>query len=226
MPPMSAKPIDPHAPMVEILLLVAELAADGPGRTTSPAGSATSGKSAGSGKAGGVVDLDLAAPTESLKEDLAKLGLRGRWESCRKVQLSIAEGQSASLNLARSQPEITGVTTARFGRSNSIQYQNTGFSVSVQPRVDRSGIVAVEMSVNASRMGGGEEGVPIFVSPEGEKIASRPIHRVVSRSIVRVPKGKSVVVARLDGEERGRRGELVILLSARVAEPKAKGARE
>ena len=221
---MSDRPLDPRAPMVEIRMLVAELAADGAAKPSSPAGAAAAGggKAGGSGKPGGLVDLDLAASIETLKENLAKIGLRGRWESFRRVQLASADGQVASLNLGQSGPEITGVSMTQFGRTNMIMYQNTGFIVGVQPRVDRGGVVTVEVNVNGSRMGSGDEGVPIFISPEGEKIASHPVHQMLSRSIVRVPDGKTVLVARIGREEHGRRRELVILLSAQVSEPKAK----
>jgi len=221
----SAKPLDPHGPMVELRILVAELAAE---RAKKPAaaGPATAGaKSAGSAMPGGLVEMDLAAPTETLKQDLAKIGLQGRWESFYAVQLASADGQAASLNLGHSVPQITGVTQAQFGRFNSMQYHNTGFIVGVVPHVDPGGVVTVEVDVNNSRIGSDDEGVPIFAPLEGEKgerIVSHPIHQMLSRSVVRVPAGKTVVVVRAGREERGRGRELVILLSARVVEPKGK----
>jgi hypothetical protein len=220
---MPDKPLDPHAPMVEMRILVAELAADGAAKTAAAAGPAKAGgKPAGSAKPGGLVELDLTAPAESLKDDLAKIGFRGRWESFYSVQLASAEGQTAHLNLGQSRPYITGVTSTSFGRTNSISYHNTGFIVGVQPRVDRGGIVTVQVDVNGSRIGSGEEGVPMFVSPEGEKIVSHPVEQMISRSIVRVPQGKTIVVARVGREEQGRRREMVILLSAQVCKLKAK----
>jgi hypothetical protein len=212
----SDKPLDPKAPMVEIRVLVAELAT----AKTSPA--APGGKSAGSHRPGALVEVDLAAPTESLQENLAKIGLLGRWEWFHNAQISIADGQRALLHLGHSLPQITGMTTSQFGRANSIRYERTGCVVGVVPRVDREGIIAVEVNVENSRMGSGDEGVPAFTSPEGEKTLSHPFRIIGCREVVRVAAGKTVVVARAGREEQGRRRELVILLSAHILELKAK----
>jgi hypothetical protein len=48
------------------------------------------------------------------------------------------------------------------------------------------------------------------------------MHVLSWRSEVRVPEGKTVVLARVGRDEHGRRRELVILLSAQVSRPKAK----
>jgi len=217
---MSPEPLDPRAPTVGLRVLVAELAADLPWWKSPPPGQAPAGSLPAS-KLEGLVDLDLSASNEKLKEDLGKMGLRGRWESFRNVQLASAEGQVAYFQVGQSEPEIIGMTMTTFGRSNSIRYQNTGFVLGVQPHVDPGGIITVNVNVNASRIGSDEEGVPIWVSEKGETVTSRPVHTMVSRSVVRVPDGKTVAVAKVDRDVYGRRRGLIVFLSAQVVQAKS-----
>jgi len=212
---MSPEPLDPRAPTVGLRVLVAEPATDLPWWKSPPPGQAPAGSLPAS-KLEGLVDLDLSASNEKLKEDLGKMGLRGRWESFRNVQVSVAGGQVASLNIGQSEPEITGVTMTPFGRTNSVRYQNTGFLLGVQPHVDPGGIITVNVNVNASRIGSDDEGVPIWVSEKGETVAARPIHTTVWRGMVRVPDGKTVAVAKVDRDVYGRHRRLIVFLSAQV----------
>lgn len=219
MPRMSPGPLDPRAPTVGLRVLVAELAADAPGSKSPPPGTAPAGSAPG-GKLEGPVDLDLSASSETLKEALGKMGLRGRWESFRNLQLCAADGQVAYAQVGLSEPTITGFAMSLYGRTNSIQYQQTGFIVGVQPHVDPGGIVTVNVDFNASRLGSDEEGVPIAVLEKADTIASRPIHKMLSQSIVRVPDGKTVLIAKVSRDVGARRRELIVFLSAQVVKGK------
>ena len=228
---MSEKPLDPRAATVEMRLLVAESVADaGPGPLPSAAPAAGGGKprsvssktpsakpsASPSDKREGLVEIDLAASKEKIQEDLAKTGIRGRWEFFQRVQLAAADGQVAFVYIGRSEPQISGVAMSQFGRTNSVLFQNVGFIVGVQPHVGPGGVFTVHVDVSSSRGGSDDEGIPLSRF-SGETISSRPIHSIVSRSTVRVPSGKTVVVARMSTAAGGRNRELVILLSAQVA---------
>jgi hypothetical protein len=179
-----------------------------------------SGGSSAARNLSGPVEIDLAASNEKVKEALGKMGLRGPWEVFRRLELSSADGQAAYIDVGQSEPTITGVNITTFGRTNSLSYKNTGFIVGAQPNVGPSGTITVEVDVSASRQGSDDEGVPIAAPAEGETVKSLPVHQVLSRSIVRVPDGKTVVVAAIS-QAGARRRELVILLSARVVPRKA-----
>jgi hypothetical protein len=233
---MSAKPLDSRAATVEMRLLIAESVADaGPKPPPSAAPSTGGGKlriaspktpaakptASPSDKQEGLVEIDLTAPREKIQEELAKIGIRGRWESVRRVQLAAADRQGAFVDIGGSQPQIHAVHISQYGRTHSVQYLNAGSIIGVQPQVDPGGIISVDVDVKSSRIGSDDEGVPMSKLPSGETIASHPIHSIVSRSIVRVPDGKTVVVARMGSVEGGRHRDLIILLSAQVTKSKA-----
>jgi hypothetical protein len=214
MPGMTSEPLNPLAPMVRVRVLVAELAADVPG-SKSPAPSPAAGPPPGA-KLEGLVDLDLSASDERLKADLAKLGLRGRWEFFRNLQVSSAGGQVTSLHVGQSEPHITGVTVTQFGRTNSISHQHTGLVLGVQPHVVPGGIITVRVDLNLARSGSDEEGVPIAATEKTGTAVARPLHKVLSQSVVRIPDGKTVAVAKVESGAGGRRRMLVVFLSAQV----------
>jgi hypothetical protein len=232
------KPLDPRALMVALRVLVVELAPDADAKSSPLAAPPTSGSrkpdaksslpgqpaarplSADKEKPGGIVEIDLAASNEKLKADLGKMGLRGRWESFRRLQLAGVDGQVVSLNIGGREPMIHGSTITQFGRGNSIQYYNTGFIIAAQPHVDPGGIITVDLTVETARLGGEDDAIPISASSQGETIAAHPLHQASSRNTVRIPDGKTVMVAGASREAGGRRRELVILLSAQVIQLK------
>jgi len=215
MPGMTSEPLSPLAPTVRVRVLVAEFAADLPGSKSPAPSPAPAGPPPGV-KLEGLVNLDLSASDEKLKEDLARLGLRGRWDFFRNVQVSSADGQVTSFNIGQSAPQIMGVHVTDLGRTHSIQYVNTGFILGVKPHVDPGGIVTVDVHVNASRSGSDEEAVPIAKSERTGTIAARPLHQLLSRSVVRVPDGKTVAVARVENGTGARTRVAVVFLSAQV----------
>ena len=212
---MRSEPLNPLAPTVRVRVLVAELAADVPG-PKSPAPSLAPAGAPPAAKLEGLVDLDLSASGERLKENLASLGLRGRWEFFRNVQVSSAGGQVASLHVGQSEPHVSGVTVTQFGRTNSISHQNAGLVLGVQPHVGPGTIITVRVDVNLSRSGSDEEGVPIATAEKTGTVVARPVHKVVSQSVVRVPDGKTVTVSRVESGAGGRRRVLVVFVSAQV----------
>ncbi len=215
MPGMTSEPLNPLAPMVRVRVLIAELAADQAGSKSPAPNPAPAGPPPGA-KLEGLVDLDLSASDEKLKEDLGKMGLRGRWEFFRNLQVSSADGQVTSLNIGQSEPQIAGVTVTQFGRTNMIQYRNAGLVLGVQPHVGPGGIITARVDLNLSRSGSDEEGVPIATTEKTGTAVARPVHKVLSQSVVRVPDGKTVAVSKVESGAGGRRRVLVVFLSAQV----------
>lgn len=216
---LSPDPPDPRAPLVGLRVLVAELAAE-PAAGKPPATGHAPADPLPTVHPEGTVDLDLSASAERLKEDLGKMGLRGRWEVFCNVQLSVAAGQVACLKIEREEPEITGVHAGQFRQGHSIQYKNTGFTLGVKPNVDRGGILTVDVKLESGRIGSDAEGVPIWRPEKGDAVSARPLHTMSSRNVVRVRDGKTVAVTRADRSLRGERRVLVVFLSTHIIQSK------
>ncbi len=78
------------------------------------------------------------------------------------------------------------------------------------------GLVILEIDLNQSRQGQAEEGVVISKSSSGETIRYAPRITTTIHSVVKVPSGKTAVVAGAASQSGPRRSETLLLVSARV----------
>jgi hypothetical protein len=220
-----SEPPDPKSPMVAIQAVLVELVQDEPGAAVKqkPGSPAAEPKPAPAprGKSEfAVIDLDLAAPPETILAELRKLGVQGRLDVLNRVQLTTLDKQSASVQLTRHEPMIMGVTHTTFGTVNTTAQVSVGLLVGIEPRVAPGDVVVLQIDVNESRLGRTEEGVVLSTSKAGETIRQAPSVSITLRSTVRTPAGKTVVVAAAS-ESGPRRTETLLLVSARVLNVKS-----
>jgi hypothetical protein len=206
------RPIDPRAPLVSVQLVMAEVVPEA-GAKAGPEPQTQASSELARGLP--TLPLDLSAPSEKIIEELRKLGMRGRLDVFYRIQLTTADQQSASFHFGQSQPQIVGISLTTFGQTNNLQYTNTGLRVEIQPRV-AGGIVAMKVNLQDSRLGRGEEGVPISVPAKGETIRSAPIHEFTLQTTVNVPNGQTIVLSGLISEDGPRKRQLMVLLCPRI----------
>jgi hypothetical protein len=224
-PRQPSEPPDPRAPMVAIQAVLVELVQDEPGAAVKqkPGSPAAEPKPAPAprGKSEfAVIDLDLAAPPETILAELRKLGVQGRLDVLNRVQLTTLDKQSASVQLTRHEPMIMGVTHTTFGTVNTTAQVSVGLLVGIEPRVAPGDVVVLQIDVNESRLGRTEEGVVLSTSKAGETIRQAPSVSITLRTTVKTPAGKTVVVAAAS-ESGPRRTETMLLVSARVLNVKS-----
>jgi type II secretory pathway component GspD/PulD (secretin) len=205
------KPAEGRAPMVSVQMVMAELILEPAAKRERP-----SPQSSGSAKGGATISaLDLSAPDEKLREELRKLGIQGRFDVLYRINLAAADGQKTSLQLSGRQPQISGITMTQFGQTNNINMLNTGTTIEVQPRVAGE-VVSLTVSLEDSRLGPAEEGVPIAVPAKGETTRAAPIHNFSLRTAVNVPSGRTIVLSGLISEDGPRKRQRLILLCPRI----------
>jgi hypothetical protein len=206
------KPIDPRAPLVSVQLVIAEVVADaaeqaGP-KPQPPALSDL-------GKSPATLPLDLSVPSEKILEELRKLGLRGRLDVLYQIQLTTVDQQSASFQLGQRQPRVVGVSMSQFGQANSVDLLNTGLIVQIQPQV-AGGNVATKVTIEESRLGRAEEGIPVSVPSKGEPVRAAPVHSRTLQTAVNAPSGQTIVLSGTTAADGPRKRYLMILLCARI----------
>src|SRR5207237_493223 len=140
---------------------------------------------------------------------------QGRLAAVRHVRLTTLEGQPASLNSAEDRAMVmnrnvtaTGVVT------NSITRRNVGTKVEVLPRVGPDGQVNLDLHVEESRVVAAPAGAP------SESVALMSLKTAVS-----VPAGRAVLASGSEDDAKSGRPQTVVVVTARVAEPEATGAR-
>ena len=235
-----SEPPDPRAPMVTVQAVLVELVQDeaattGRGKEATAPGSgrdkdraewprkaespSPEGKSDPVARVKGelgLINLDLGASPATILAELRKLGVRGRLDVLNRLQLTTLDKQSASVQLGRMEPVITGTSRTQFGTTNNVTLQNFGLLMAIVPRVVPNGVVTLEIDLNQSRQGRAEEGVALSTSSGGDTIRHPPTIRTMIQSIVKAPAGKTVVVTAATSESGPRRTETLLLVSAHV----------
>jgi len=201
---------DARAPMVSVQMVMAELIPEAAKRERSSAPS--SGPAKGAAAIGAI---DLSAPDEKLLEELRKMGIQGRVDVLYRINLTTADQQKAKFQLNHSVPQIVGMSLTQFGQTNNIQVTNMGTIVEIQPRVAGE-TVSLTVSLEDSRLGPAEEGVPLAVPAKGDTIRAAPIHSFSLRTAVNVPSGRTIVLSGLVSEDGPRKRQRMILLCPRI----------
>jgi hypothetical protein len=209
--PAPEKRAEGRAAMVSVEMVMAEAILEPAAKHDRP--SPASAPSAKGGPALGAIDL--SGPDEKLREELRKLGVRGRVDLLYRINLTAADGQKTSLQLNQAQPQIAGINMSQFGQTNNIQITNTGTSIEIEPRVAGE-TVALKVSLNDSRFGAAEEGVPLAVTAKGETTRALPIRNFTLATAVSVPSGQTIVLSGLVSEDGPRKQQRLILLCPRI----------
>jgi hypothetical protein len=220
----SFEPPDPKAAMVAIQAVFVEFVQEEPeaAAKTKPDSPAANAKSSATPQAKldlGPIDLDLAAPTETILAELHKLGVHGRLDVLNRVQLTTLDKRLAQVDFGRQQSYVSGTSRTSFGAVNNITQISLGFIVGVTPAVMPSGAVVLQVNLSESRPGPIDEGAVISKSNDGETIRQPVIVRALVQSTVAVPPGKTVLVASRS-EAGPRQTQTLLLVSAHVINAK------
>jgi type II secretory pathway component GspD/PulD (secretin) len=137
-----------------------------------------------------------------------------------RIRLAAVEGQQATIQVGGDKPYVTGsvVRGAEFGgkgvTQKSVSYRPTGTTVKLTPRVGAENVVALDLSVQESKVRAAEEevGAPAF---ENSSLATK----------LSIPAGKSVIAQAVRAEGKAGPTVTVVVVTARVVDeqPRAGG---
>jgi type II secretory pathway component GspD/PulD (secretin) len=159
----------------------------------------------------------------SMNEVLAKveaLKKTGQIGYFRRIQLSTAEGQQASVSIGEMRPTVTGVNTSAAGHiSRSITYVNTGTNVKITAQVSPDGQVLMDLNVEDARGRMSGDGVPIGTDENGQPI--RAEERIMAKVTTKlsVASGHSRAAEVVTTSSRSEQAQTLVIAGARIAEP-------
>ncbi len=206
------RPLDPRAPLVSVQLVMVEVAPESD-KAGTEAKVAPSSLLAGGAA---MLEIDLSAPSEKILDELRKLGVRGRLDVFCRIQLAAADRQAASFQVDGRVPQVIGVNMSQFGQSNNVNYLNTGLKVEILPEVAGNTVLA-EVSLDGSRLGRADDGIPLSTSAKGEVVArAAPIHSCRLKTTVNVGAGKTIVLGGMTENDGKSTRQLVLLLCPRI----------
>ncbi len=184
--------LDQHTRQIEVRLLIAELA--------------------GAADETPKFDADFDAAVAQVR----RLQKEGGVAVLRRIQVTTIEGQQSVVQFGEQKPVATGQNVTPRGRVSNFVVDNSGTMIELTARVEPSGVVALALNAETSRVverdrpSGAEAGAEEFV-PSGKSTAT-------VRSTITVPPGRTVAVTDFGTEEKAGTARLIVLVSARVVE--------
>ena len=111
--------------------------------------------------------------------------------------------------------------TARGVATSNIMYRDLGTLVTVKPQVRGDGSIALDLSVEDSRMRAPKEGPAVGETKEGQPVPATEFLMHQVKSTLSVPSGQVVVARGVTTAEKGRQAQVLVLVSARTLEGEA-----
>jgi Bacterial type II and III secretion system protein/Bacterial type II/III secretion system short domain len=137
------------------------------------------------------------------------------------AELSTLDNQTAHIQFGSMVGMITGSTSTTIGQTNTVTQANIGTIVQMTPRVASAGIVALELSVQDSRVGPMEEGTPI-TAVNGKIIRQPRIDNLMNQTTLRLQDGQPQTIAVVTSNGKTRQ----IAVTAHIVRPGATNAAE
>ena len=164
-------------------------------------------------------DLAASAEVQSIDELAAAMEKRPGLRVLSRPQLAVLDNQPGALKIESRTPRITGVATGPAGQTNRVSMENVGMNLTVRARTGPEGLVTMEVDLQKSQFGPEEKGAPIAVR-EGKTIRKPAIETLTLTTTVEVRNGQTLLVGGVGDKSEARRTELILLISARIVEPK------
>jgi len=141
--------------------------------------------------------LVLSGSSSNVNFLLRALQESRRLEVLSRPQITTIDGKTGRVQVGARVPTIQGVTQSTFGQTNTIQYQDVGIILQVQPRISVDGQVVMNVQAEKSELGPEAEGVPINISANGEIIRSPQIRTTQAQTTVSAASGQTIVLSGL-----------------------------
>jgi Bacterial type II and III secretion system protein len=163
---------------------------------------------------------DLSGPMGDVQARVEALKKTGQISYFRRIQLSTAENQTASVSIGEMRPVVAGLNTSATGHlSRSISYVNTGTNVKVTARVTTDGQVLMDLNLDDTRGHVPEDGVAIGTDEKGQPI--RAEERIMAKltTTLSVASGRAKAAQVVTTSSKSGQAQTLVIVGARIVEP-------
>jgi hypothetical protein len=112
-------------------------------------------------------------------------------------QVMTLDNQEAFIQVGQSVPRIASSSITQFGQVNTVQDTQVGLLLGVIPRINPDGTVVMEVDATKSNVGSENNGIPIFVSAEGQVVRTPRINIASAQTTVSAASGQTIVIGGL-----------------------------
>jgi type II secretory pathway component GspD/PulD (secretin) len=171
-------------------------------------------------------EKEFTGPGKEVLDKLASLQKSGAISSLKRLQLTAVENQPVSVTVGESKPTVAAVTTTGTGiKARSIVYRNTGTQARVTARMAAENTIAIDLHVNDSRLRVPEDGIEIGKDENAAPIRATEVVIASLNSNLNVRSGQAVAAQGVRTDSKSGKEQTVIVVTANVLEPGAKGAK-
>ena len=163
---------------------------------------------------------DLSGPIDEVLARVEALKKTGQISYFRRIQLSSAENQTASVSISELKPMVTGLTSSSTGHlSRNISYANTGTSVKVTARVAADGQVVMDLNVDDTRGQVPEDGVVIGTDEKGQPVRAEERITAKLTTTLGVASGQAKAAQVVTTSCKSGQAQTLVIVGARIGEP-------
>ena len=141
--------------------------------------------------------LVLSASSENVSFLLRALQETRRLEILSRPQVLTLDNQQAFIQVGQRVPRIAGTSVNQFGVQNQLTLENVGLIIGVTPRISPEGNVVMEIDAEKSKLGPEAEGIPIFISQNGNVVRSPRIDTITAQATVSAADGETIILGGL-----------------------------
>jgi type II secretory pathway component GspD/PulD (secretin) len=168
---------------------------------------------------------EFTGPAQEVRDKLETLKKNGRLDGLKRIQLTAATDQPATLLLGETVPTIRGVTRTATGFvSKSVFYQNTGTNAKITVRAAAENSVTLEIDLSDARVRIPEDGIEIGKDESGGSIRLAEVAHAKLQTRLTVRPDQAVAAEGVKTESKSGEAQTLIVVSARLL-PAAKGSK-
>lgn len=156
--------------------------------------------------------LVLSAGNESINVLIRALKDKGRLRVLGSPHITTVDNLQASVTVGAEVPRIIGVQQTNFGTQNNIDFVPVGVILQVTPRVSPDGMIIMAVDAIKSSVGAEEQGIPIFITDNGDVIRSPQIPTTEASTTLMARSGQSIAFTGLITTEKNQTRRTVPIL--------------
>ena len=165
------------------------------------------------------MEILFRAELTTLDDQPASLQAGRREPTISSVSMSLANPMMGYSGSYGGQPNSRGMSAAtqtpQMQQSNAIVQQNVGTILTLTPRANADGVVAMQLEIEDSRLAPANEGVPIFIPSKGEPVRSPVVETLTVKTTIKVADGQTVLLSDMSRQAKNGK-QRVILVTVHV----------
>lgn len=170
--------------------------------------------------------IEFAGLGKDVRDKLEAMKKDGRVSNLKRIELTAVENQSAKVMIGEAKPITQGISNTRTGvATRAISYRNTGTQAEVTASVGADKTVSLDLRIEDSRLHEADDAPVIGKDENGATVRATEVVLSTLKTKLSIPSGQAVTAEGVKTDSKAGPAQLLVVVSARVLEPGAKGGK-